>query len=453
MEEQDAITLLKIGDLNGLEPLVDAYYLKAVRTADLILGSKPAAEDIVQSAFLDAGNQIAQLKDGQFEPWFFKRLVSSAAQALKKQGSALPLKAQPTEITTAVLDWLSGGSLPADKLVEKDELREKVWQAAQQLDPKQRADLVCKYFVETQQDQANAQELLKHQLLSQLAEMRIPSVQDAWKAMQFKILAYDAARAKKPLKAKLGLLAIILLVGLLAAAFIYLLFTSGRALAENFFNQFFTGSSVEQTQLLAQPTDPIYPSPTHVPSDAPVSLPPTEVPPQPSEGEIYQSGSGGMTFSFGRDKNGTPVPFEMLPLAGLPEGWSRSNLLIESSTASMTQVFRHASDPTGMVFVLSQAQSNFPEAVGESGVIETLTFEETSLYLMDGGWLHFNSISETPDWTADEALDCFRWQAGGYTFTLTFQYREVRSPSSPIPDETLKILSLALKECQAMFDE
>ena len=39
MEELDAIALLKIGDLNGLEPLVDAYYLKAVRAADLILAT------------------------------------------------------------------------------------------------------------------------------------------------------------------------------------------------------------------------------------------------------------------------------------------------------------------------------------------------------------------------------------------------------------------------------
>lgn len=453
MEEQDAITLLKIGDLNGLEPLVDAYYLKAVRTADLILGSKPAAEDIVQSAFLDAGNQIAQLKDGQFEPWFFKRLVSSAAQALKKQGSAPPLKTQPTEITTAVLDWLSGGSLPADKLVETDELREEVWQAAQQLDPQQRADLVYKYFVETQPDQANAQELLKHQLLSQLAEMRIPTVQDGWKAMQFKILAYDAARAKKPFGDRLGFLLIMLLTGLLAAAVFYLFSTSGKALAEQIFSRLFKGGNPEQTQQYIRPPELTFSTATRLPGKDFGYPPPTEVPEIPTAVVTHQTSSGGVTFSFDRDTNGTPIPFEMLPLTGLPAGWSRSNLLIDSSTASMTQVFRHESDPTVKVFVLTQAQSDFPEAVGESGVIEALTFEETSLYLMDGGWLHFNSISETPDWTADEALDCFRWHAGGYTFTLTFQYREVRSPSSSIPDETLAVLSLALKECQTMFDE
>lgn len=148
MEELDAIALLKIGDLNGLEPLVDAYYLKAVRAADLILGNQPAAEDIVQSAFLHAAVKIHQLNGTNFKPWFMKIVVNDALKTLQLQKRTQPLEEDRGEDADQIAVWLLDQSQPVETMVETAELRRQVWQALQQLTPNQRASVVMKYYLE-----------------------------------------------------------------------------------------------------------------------------------------------------------------------------------------------------------------------------------------------------------------------------------------------------------------
>ena len=48
MEDQIAISLLKQGNLNGLEALVNRYQAKAVRAAYLITHDRAMAEDVAQ---------------------------------------------------------------------------------------------------------------------------------------------------------------------------------------------------------------------------------------------------------------------------------------------------------------------------------------------------------------------------------------------------------------------
>ena len=59
MEEKEAITRLKKGDWDALEPLIDQYYLKAVRAAYLIVLDQAQAEDIAQMSFIHAAERIS----------------------------------------------------------------------------------------------------------------------------------------------------------------------------------------------------------------------------------------------------------------------------------------------------------------------------------------------------------------------------------------------------------
>ena len=54
MTEQEAIARLKARDISGLEELVRRYYTQAAQSAFLIVDDRSLAEDVAQSAFLNA---------------------------------------------------------------------------------------------------------------------------------------------------------------------------------------------------------------------------------------------------------------------------------------------------------------------------------------------------------------------------------------------------------------
>ena len=55
MDEAQAITQLKAGDISGLQMLVETYQIEAIQAACLITGDRATAEDVVQDAFLQIG--------------------------------------------------------------------------------------------------------------------------------------------------------------------------------------------------------------------------------------------------------------------------------------------------------------------------------------------------------------------------------------------------------------
>ena len=82
MDERTAVTRLRGGDISGLEPLVRAYQMRALRTAYLITRDRAAAEDIVQEAFVRATGKIGQLRsDAAFGPWFLRIVANDAIKA------------------------------------------------------------------------------------------------------------------------------------------------------------------------------------------------------------------------------------------------------------------------------------------------------------------------------------------------------------------------------------
>lgn len=148
MEEQEAITRLKRGDIGGLEALVRQYQVQAVRTAYLITRDRALAEDIVQAAFLRAYERIGQFDAGQpFGPWFLRSVVNDAVKAAARHERQVSLEGSLEGEETSLADLLADPGPGPDDLVEAAELRRTVWAALGKLPPAQRAAIVLRYYL------------------------------------------------------------------------------------------------------------------------------------------------------------------------------------------------------------------------------------------------------------------------------------------------------------------
>ena len=145
MEDQNAISRLKQGDLNALEFLVKRYQVRAVHAAYLIVYDRELAEDIVQTAFVKVAERVHQFdKERPFAPWFFRIVVNDALKFAKRQKHNLSLDtstAQPAE-------WLTDSSPLPEQLLEQKEIHQNILNAIRSLLPEQRAVIVMRYFLD-----------------------------------------------------------------------------------------------------------------------------------------------------------------------------------------------------------------------------------------------------------------------------------------------------------------
>ncbi len=141
MDEQHAIQCMKQGDINGLEVLVNLYQTRAVRTAYLIVCDSALAEDVTQDAFLRAFRSIASFDPARsFEAWLLRIVVNLSLKAVQKSARHAPLDENE-------LDNLMGNLISVESQVEWNERRRQLWDAMQQLSPRQRAVIVQKYYL------------------------------------------------------------------------------------------------------------------------------------------------------------------------------------------------------------------------------------------------------------------------------------------------------------------
>jgi len=147
MNESDAISLLKHGDINGLEWLVLSYQTRAVRIAYLITRDIPLSEDIVQDAFVHAYQVIDQFDDRRpFAPWFMRSVVNSALKKARNQARQVPIDPKGNDRGLQILLEIKSKS-PEDQ-AESSEFQRIIWDAMGKLTPRQRAAIVQRYFLE-----------------------------------------------------------------------------------------------------------------------------------------------------------------------------------------------------------------------------------------------------------------------------------------------------------------
>ncbi|MHC1770176.1 MAG: RNA polymerase sigma factor [Flexilinea sp.] len=148
MDELEAIELLKKGDLNGLEPLVEKYYFQAIHSSYLIVQDPDLAEDIVQSTFLSSSQKINQLVSNRFGPWFLRSVLNASIKAAKRQNRLVRLDIHEDEFTDNLKEWLLDRQPLPEMMVETKELRQQIKKALCLLTPNQRRVVVSKYYLE-----------------------------------------------------------------------------------------------------------------------------------------------------------------------------------------------------------------------------------------------------------------------------------------------------------------
>ena len=147
MDENQAIQNIKQHNLRGLTWLVEQYQVKAVRAAYLICRERAQAEDVVQDAFLDLPDLIQSFDLGRpFEPWFMRVVVNRTLRALSHQRRLVALPEQE-ETDTWLETWIGSPPGPENQL-QQTELEALIWAKMQLLNPKQRAAVVMRYYLQ-----------------------------------------------------------------------------------------------------------------------------------------------------------------------------------------------------------------------------------------------------------------------------------------------------------------
>jgi RNA polymerase sigma-70 factor, ECF subfamily len=144
MDNLQAIQRLKKGDMSGLEHLVAHYQSKAVRVAFLVTHDEALAEDVVQDTFVRIFHRIHQFDASQpFEPYFLRSVVNAALNAAMKKSRHLSLddRLDPVE-------GLLSQAASVESEVEYLQLKERIISALAGLEPRQRAVVVQRYYLD-----------------------------------------------------------------------------------------------------------------------------------------------------------------------------------------------------------------------------------------------------------------------------------------------------------------
>jgi RNA polymerase sigma-70 factor (ECF subfamily) len=144
MDDLQAIQRLKSGDIDGLEILVERYQAKAVRVAYLITHDEFQAEDVVQDTFVRLYNKISQFDSTRpFEPYLMQSVVNASLNNTRREKRQVPFDGSP-----GLVDELLSQASSVEMEVEQHLLNQKIISALARLDPRQRAVIVQRYYLE-----------------------------------------------------------------------------------------------------------------------------------------------------------------------------------------------------------------------------------------------------------------------------------------------------------------
>ena len=149
MDDGNAISRLKQGDLSGLEILVDHYQVQAVHAAYMIVYERSLAEDVAQTAFVKVMEYIHQFDEERpFAPWFFRIVVNDALKIATRQKRSVSLEEEFDEPVARLAERLMDPGLKPEQLIEQKETHENILKAIQSLLPEQRAVIVMRYYLD-----------------------------------------------------------------------------------------------------------------------------------------------------------------------------------------------------------------------------------------------------------------------------------------------------------------
>lgn len=118
-----------------------------MRAAYLVTHDPQLAEDVVQTAFLQAYERIRQFDSARpFGPWFLRSLVNAAVKAAVRAERSVSLDGEPEGRWEALIG--SDPNAEPEVALERAEARRAVRDALARLSPNQRAAIVLRYYLE-----------------------------------------------------------------------------------------------------------------------------------------------------------------------------------------------------------------------------------------------------------------------------------------------------------------
>jgi RNA polymerase sigma-70 factor (ECF subfamily) len=144
MDDLQAIQRLKDGDIGGLEHLVVRYQAKAVHVAFLITHNEALAQDVVQDTFVRIYHRISNFDDTRpFEPYLLRSVVNAALNVAKKADRHLSLESDVDRV-----EQLLARAASVESDVEYIQLKQMIVAALANLEPRQRAVVIQRYYLE-----------------------------------------------------------------------------------------------------------------------------------------------------------------------------------------------------------------------------------------------------------------------------------------------------------------
>ena len=143
MDDLQAIRRLKAGDIGGLETLVRRHQAKAVRVAFLITHDESLAEDVVQDTFVRLYHRINHFDPSRlFEPYLLRSVVNAALNVAQK-ARHLSMEGDLVQV-----EGLLSQAASVESDMEYLQLKQRIVAALAELEPRQRAAVVQRYYLE-----------------------------------------------------------------------------------------------------------------------------------------------------------------------------------------------------------------------------------------------------------------------------------------------------------------
>jgi RNA polymerase sigma factor (sigma-70 family) len=167
------------GDSAAYEEIVKRYQQVAFRTAYVVTGSAPDAEDAAQEAFVNAFRALDRFRpDAPFRPWLLRIVANEARNRVRSSGRRQHLDLRLAE------GFRPGDAAPSPEAVAvaADE-RRRLLGLVNAMSDEDRRVIACRYFLELNSEETAAalgvrEGTVKSRLSRALARLR-PQVQEA----------------------------------------------------------------------------------------------------------------------------------------------------------------------------------------------------------------------------------------------------------------------------------
>jgi len=143
LDERALVERTRAGDLDAYETLVRQYQTLAFRTAWLITGSAPDAEEVAQDAFVKAFYALERFRLADpFRPWFLRIVANEARNRRKALGRRVALGLRAGALAPVDVPLLpDAASLAAEE-------RDALLHALHTLRDDDRAVIACRFFLD-----------------------------------------------------------------------------------------------------------------------------------------------------------------------------------------------------------------------------------------------------------------------------------------------------------------